>query len=315
MKRILPLACIAALALVPAAQAEWKPSGPIKVMIGFKAGGGTDTQGRLIFEEIGKRKGWKTVITNVAGKGGANMMSKLKGEPADGLTIGMAVDSSVTYLPLVSKKLKYGVNDFTYIISTAPTQMGIVAKKDKGWKSIDDLIKHAKAGNKVSIASMSPRLTDGIYVLSQKYGIKLNAVAVKGGKGSMNAILAGDVDAGWGAGIQGKLVRAGTVVNLLSAENKRLVLSPNIPTMRELGMPFQFGVTFIMMAPKGMPADARKAIADAVYDVVNDKNTKAHQFISKNFGPPPLVTGDKLDAQMQANVDESKSLLKAVNKL
>lgn len=316
MKKLLPIGlAIAAFSFAQPAQAEWKPSGPIKVMIGFKAAGGTDTQGRLIFEEIGKRKGWKTIITNIAGKGGGNMLSQLMSEPADGLTIGMAVDSSVTYLPLVSKKIKYSVDSFTYLITTAPTQMAIVARKDKGWKSIDDLIAYAKAGNKVSIASMSPRLDDGVYVLSNKYGVKLNKVSVKGGKGSMNAIIAGDVDAGWGAGIQGKLVRAGTVVNLISAENKRLVLSPDIPTMRELGMPFQFGVKFLTMAPKGLPADARKAIADAIYDVVNDKSTKAHQFISKNFGPPPLVTGAKLDAQMKANVDESKALLKAVNKL
>ena len=58
MKRIVPLACVAALAFVPTAQAEWKPSGPITLNIGFKAGGGTDTQARLIGEALAAKKGW-----------------------------------------------------------------------------------------------------------------------------------------------------------------------------------------------------------------------------------------------------------------
>ena len=131
----------------------------------------------------------------------------------------------------------------------------------------------------------------------------------------MNAIIAGDVDAGWGAGIQGKLVRAGTVVNLLSTETTRLELSPDIPTMKELGMPYSFGIQFLTMAPKGLPEDARSAIAAAIHEVVSDKSTKAYQFIRKGFGKPPLLMGDKLDTHMKANVEESTSLLKAVNKL
>ena len=308
------LAALAATAFAAtAAHAEWAPSGPIKVMIGFKAGGGTDTQGRLIFEEVSKRKGWKFIITNVAGKGGANMLTKLKDEPADGLTIGMAVDATVTYLPLTSKKITYGVEDFDYILTTAPSQMGIVARTDKGWKTLQDVIDYAKAGNKVSVASMSARLDDALYVINKKYGVKMNKVSVKGGRGSMNAIIAGDVDIGFGAGIQGKMVRAGTVVNLVSAESTRLELSPDIPTMKELGMPFSFGVQFLTMAPKGFPPEAREAIAAAMHEVVSDQNTKAFEFIRNGFGVPPLLMGDKLDAHMQASLDESKALLKAVS--
>jgi len=306
------IAAVAALVMASAAHA-WEPSGPIKVMIGYKAGGGADTQGRLIFDEIAKRKGWQFNYVNVTGKGGANMARKLKGEPADGLTLGMAVTEAVTYGAIVSDKAGYKYTDFTYVISTAPSQMGIVAAKDKGWTSIDQLIAHAKAGNEVSVASMSPRLDDGLYVLAKKYGVKLNAVRVKGGKGSMNAIAAGDVDAGWGAGIQTKAVNAGTMVNILSAEDDRLVISPEIPTMKELGIPFSFGIKFLVLAPKGIPADAREGMASAIKEVLMDKDTKAYQFISKAFGEPPLVTGAELDTFMDANHQESVDLMKRVD--
>lgn len=316
MKKLIASALAGVGAVVLAAsvaQAEWQPSGPIQVMIGFRAGGGTDTQGRLIFEEVGKRKGWKFIITNIAGKGAANMLAKLKDEPNDGLTIGMAVDAAVTYLPLTSKKVTYSIDDYDYLLTTAPSQMGIVARKDKGWNTLQDLVDYAKAGNKVSIASMSARLDDALYVINQKYGVRMNKVSVKGGRGSMNAIIAGDVDAGFGAGIQGKMVKAGTVVNLVSAEADRLELSPDIQTMKELGMPYSFGVQFLTMAPKGIPEEAKKAIADAMYEVVSDKSTKAYEFIRNGFGKPPLLRGAELDAHMKASYDESVALLEAVS--
>jgi tripartite-type tricarboxylate transporter receptor subunit TctC len=147
MKRSVSLGLIAALALVPAshALAEWKPAGPITLNIGFKAGGGTDTQARLIGEELSKKLGWKFIFKNVAGKGGSNLARTLKGGATDGLTIGMAVTSTVAYNPLLSKKIGYSANDFDYIISTAPTQMGLVVRKDSGWKNMADVIAAAKA--------------------------------------------------------------------------------------------------------------------------------------------------------------------------
>lgn len=314
MRRLttLVVSLIATLGMITAAHA-WDPSGPIKVMIGYKAGGGADTQGRLIFEEVAKRKGWQFNFVNVAGKGGANMLRQLKDEPADGLSLGMAVTEAATYNPIASKKVGYAYSDFTYLISTAPSQMAIVANADKGWKSIEDLVAHAKAGNQVSVATMSPRLADALYVIAKKYDVKLNSVPVKGGKGSMNAIAAGDVDAGFGAGIQGKMVRAGSMVNILSTEDERLVLSPDVPTMKELGIPFSFGIKFLVMAPNGFPDDARGAIAEAVKEVLLDKETKAYQFISKGFGEPPLETGAELDAYMEANHKESEELLRRVD--
>ena len=144
MKQLLSAVFVATLALVPAAKAEWKPAGPITLNIGFKAGGGTDTQARLIGEELSAKKGWKFVFKNITGKGGANLARALKGKPSDGHTIGMAVTETFTYNPLISKKAGYSADDFDYIITTAPTQMGLVVRSDSGWKTMDDMVNAAK---------------------------------------------------------------------------------------------------------------------------------------------------------------------------
>ena len=290
--------------------AEWKPSGPITVLIGFSAGGGTDTQARLIAAELEKRKGWKIIPQNMPGKAGGIMARKLKNMPADGLSIGMAVTESFGYAMLASKKAGYTAKDMTYIATTTGSQMGIVAKTGKGWKTLKDVISEAKKGKVFKFAGMSPKHADINYLIEQKYGVKFNTVILRGGKKVMNAITAGDVDLGYGAGIQAKAVKAGQMVNLASGLGKRLKISPDAPTLMEMGIPYDLGAKFIFVGPAGMPANVRKTLADAIGGVINDPSTKASKFVSARYGGPDVITGNKLDKFIQANIEDSKKLMK-----
>ena len=305
------IAVTAPLSAVEAA--EWKPSGPITVLIGFSAGGGTDTQARLIAAELEKRKGWKIIPQNMAGKAGGIMARKLKNMPADGLSIGMAVTESFGYAMLASKKAGYAAKDFTYIATTTSSQMGIVANTAKGWKTFKDVIAAAKTGKVFKFAGMSPKHADINFLIEQKFDVKFNTVILRGGRKVMNAITAGDVDLGYGAGIQAKAVRAGQMVNLASGLSERIKISPNAPTLIELGIPHAIAAKFLFVGPAGMPANVRKSLADAIGGVINDKNTKASKFVTNRYGGPDVLTGKKLDDYMQFNIKDSKLLMKVMN--
>ena len=299
-----------ALGAGPAA-AAWKPAGPINLMIAFAAGGGADTQARLIATELEKTRGWKIIPQNVTGKGGAVMARKLKTQPNDGLTFGIAVTETFGYNMLAVKKAGYSADDFTFVTTTAGSQMGIVAKTSRGWKTIKDVIASAKGGGTIKLGAMSAKLADIAYVIEQEYGVKFNTVVFRGGRKVLNAITAGDVDVGWVAGIQAKGVRAGDLVNLMSGETTRLKISPDVPTLGELGIPYDAGAKFLIMAPKGIPADARKGIADAVATVLTDKSTKAAQFVQRAFGGPQLISGAALDKLIADGIASSKTLMAA----
>ena len=302
-----------AMPLSTANSAEWKPSGPITVLIGFSAGGGTDTQARLIAAELEKRKGWKIIPQNIPGKAGGIMARKLKNMPADGLSIGMAVTESFGYAMLVSKKAGYAAKDFTYIATTTSSQMGIVTNTSKGWKTFKDVIAAAKTGKVFKFAGMSPKHADINFLIEQKFGVKFNTVILRGGRKVMNAITAGDVDLGYGAGIQAKAVRAGQMVNLASGLSERIKISPNAPTLIELGIPHDIAAKFLFVGPAGMPASVRKTLADAIGGVINDKNTKASKFVTSRYGGPDVITGKKLDDLMEFNIKDSKKLMKVMN--
>ncbi|MEM7188696.1 MAG: tripartite tricarboxylate transporter substrate-binding protein [Pseudomonadota bacterium] len=301
-----------AMAATGALAADWTPPGPIKLMIAFKAGGGSDTQARLIAEELEKRHGWKILPENVVGKGGANLARTMKDEANDGTVIGIAVTETYGYNMLATKNAGYTQADFTPLTTTTGFQMGIVALTSKGWGSWDDFVAAAKADT-LRFGTMSPRLADVTYLLGKHLGVEFNIVPVKGGKGSMNGLNAGDLDVAWGAGIQTKSVVAGDMVNLASTMNERLKASPDAPTFPEIGFNHTVEGYFLFSAPAGIPDDARTALTEAIAEIVNDENTGAGKLVRKAFGGAVTIKGAELEALLAADAEAAKALLAATS--
>jgi tripartite-type tricarboxylate transporter receptor subunit TctC len=181
-------------------------------------------------------------------------------------------------------------------------------------KAPADGTKAIKDGQQVSFAAMSQKLADGAYLLGKAQDVSYNIVTLKGGKAVLDAITAGDVDIGWVAGIQKRGVQSGDLVNLASGEAARLKMSPDAPTLKDLGVDADFGVYFLFAAPKGLPADARDALTGAITEILNDPSSKANAFITKTFGAPETIAGAKLDKYIEDSLISSKSLLEAALK-
>lgn len=313
MKRFITTA-VAALALAAsgtfatAAGHGWKPAGPIKMLIAFAAGGGADTQARLIAAQVEEATGWKIIPEQVTGKGGLNAALALKDMPADGTAIAMVVTETLGYNAASSKS---GVTpaDFTALTTTAGFQMGIVAKADKGWKTMDDVIAAAKGGQEIRFGVMSPKLADLAFLLGEANGVEFNIVSVKGGKAVMNGVQAGDMDVGFMAGIQAKGVASGDLVNLASALSGPLKQTPEAKTLADLGVPFNADGYFVFAAPAGLPEDARAALTDALSTAAQEGKTA--ELLNKAFGGPTIITGDDLTALLQDGYDNAGKLMEA----
>lgn len=305
------LGIVAATALGAAAE-DWKPAGPVKLMIAFAAGGGADTQARLIAEELEATLGWSFIPEQVTGKGGLNLAAAMKSEANDGTVIGMAVTETLGYNMAASNS---GMTpaDFTPITTTAGFQMGVVARSDKGWNTMADVVAAAKSGQNIRFGVMSPRLADLAYLLGKAQGVDFNIISVKGGKAVMNGVNAGDMDIGFMAGIQAKGVAAGDLVNLASALKAPLVQTPDAPTFADLGVEFSADGYFMFMGPAGMPDDARAALANAIKGVVENPETKAGGLIKKAFGGASVIMGGDLDAMVASDYASAGDLLKAAS--
>ena len=308
-----PVALAAASLLALPAQAAW-PEKPITMLVGFKAGGGADTLGRIVSKAIAAKHGWKFVIKNKSGAGGGVMAKALKKEKKDGYTIGMAVVEPFAFNPVVKKNVGYTADDFVYLGTIAKAQMGIMAMKEKGWNTLDDAMKAAKAKGSMSIGSMGLRLTMASKLIARHYGVNLKIVPARGGRGVMNQLLGGHVDIGWGAGIQGRYVQAGKMVILASANDEPLKQDPAKKTLVQLGMPLlDISVFFIMVGRKGMPAEAVNKISAAIEEAVASPDVKKlvnerMKLVAEFHGP------DKLMARVKSAETAARKIMEALKK-
>lgn len=296
---------------VGSAHAQWQPSGPINFWIGFGAGGGTDTQARLLAEELQARFGWRVIPSNKAGGGGAVMAAELKTAPADGQTVGLAINTTFDFSTLTNDSLS--IDDFTYITTTAGSQMAVLVRADSGWKSLQDVAAAAKSGTRIVWANWGDQVQAGSEIIARHYGFEVNHLRGKGGKAGIDALVARDANVGWGGGVQRGLVAAGELMILASAEEVPVVQAPQQPTLRDLGIPYSFGFQFLLAGPKGMSNEARDTIARAIAEVLQDPDSKTRAFIAKQYPPEPvLVAGDALTAQLKTTFEANKRLLDAV---
>ena len=314
MKPFLKAAAAAAVASVVAATAayaeDWKPNGPIKLMIAFAAGGGADTQARMIAEDLQTNQGWDVLPEQVTGKGGVNALAALKDMPADGTAIAMVVTESLGYNAVAAKGAGLTPADFTPLTTTAGFQMGVVAKADKGWTTMADVVAAAKSGQEIRFGTMSPKLSDLAFLMGEAQGVDFNIVQVRGGKAVMNGVNAGDMDVGFMAGIQAKGVAAGDLVNLASALSVPLNQTPEAPTMADLGVDFVADGYFVLVAPAGLPDDAREALTNAI--VASATEGKPSGLLNKAFGGATIIKGVDLDALVQSDYESAGALMEAV---
>ena len=288
---------------------DWTPPGPIKLLIAFAAGGGADTQARMIATEIEAAKGWKIIPEQATGKGGLNAVKALNNEPTDGTAIAMIVTETLGYNMRAANA--GGADAATPITTTAGTQMAVVALSSKGYETLGDVIEAAKNGEQIRFGTMSPSLADLAYVIGKNNGVDFNVISVRGGRAVMDGLNAGDMDVGFGAGIQAKAVAAGDMVELASAKDVPLAGTPSAPLLTAYNIPFSNNTMFMLAGPAGMDPAARDAIAAAVAEVLKTDGSEAAGFITKGFGGVDLRSGDDLNSMIANAYDQAGGLLDA----
>ncbi|MGJ8545417.1 MAG: tripartite tricarboxylate transporter substrate binding protein [Sulfitobacter sp.] len=300
-------------ALASPALAEWNPDGPIRLWIGYGAGGGTDVQGRTLAKEIEALRGWKIIPENKAGEDGTVMSAQLKSENPDGQTLGFAITTTYDFAPMNSDNLS--PEDFTYITTTAGSQMAVLARADSGWNTLEDLQAAAAGGEQIVWANWGTQVEAGAELVARGLDITVNHLRTQGGKGALNALVSMDANVGWGGGVQKPLVEAGVLKILASAETAPVALDPEKPTLKDMGVDLNLGYQYIITAPAGMSEEIRDEIASVVAEILANPESETRQFIEKQYPPAPIVTqGDALRTQILTTYDANIEMMKVFAK-
>jgi tripartite-type tricarboxylate transporter receptor subunit TctC len=290
MRRLLTAAVsvlLAASALQ--AQASAYPLRPVRFVVPFPPGGGTDLVGRAVAQKLGDQLGQTFVVDNrggAAGTLGANIVAKA---PPDGHTVLLASASfaiSATYF----KSLPYdSLRDFAAIGLVATQPLALVAHPSLRAKTIRELITLAKAEpDKLNYASSS---AGGIThlateLLKSMAGIRMVHVPYKGAGPATTAVLAGEAQMFF-APLGPSLVhiRTGKLRALAIGSAKRASLLPELPTVSESGVPgYEADTWYGLIAPAGTPQGVVTALNRGISIALKDAEI-LQRFAALGFEP------------------------------
>lgn len=274
----LAIAASAALALPAAsALAQAYPNKPVRLIVPYAAGGGTDFFARTVGGKLGEQLGQTIIVDNKPGAATIIGAEAAARSAPDGYTVLVADSTTLAVNPSLYKKLSYDpVKDFSPVTLTARFAMLLVINPNLSKATtVKEFIEEAKKEQgKMSYASVGAGTTHHLTMelFQQRTGVKLNHVPYKGAGPAIQDVVGGQVPVMFvdlAAG--GPMIKAGKLRVLAVASPKRIAALPNVPTFAEQGIP-QFeawawqGLAVPTGTPKEIVAKLNTEYAKAVAD-------------------------------------------------
>lgn len=284
----------------PLVLAQEKP--PLKIVVGFPPGGSADTLARLVAN--GLRNDFSSVVVeNKPGAAGRIALMQVKNAKPDGQTVIILPSGPMVLFPHVYKKLEYdAVKDFTPISLLAHSQFGVVAGPGSQARSIQDMVALAKANpGKQSYGTAGlGSLPHFIGVLmEQSAGVSLNHVPFQGSSPANNALVGGHIDYKFDVVSETtELHRTGKVRILAVTGAKRDAQVPEVPTLKESGIPLVATAWFGMYGPAGLTPEVQSKLEKVVASAI--KKPDMHDSLIKlGYEPVGSTSAELAMAQRQ----------------
>jgi tripartite-type tricarboxylate transporter receptor subunit TctC len=273
---------LSCLLLLPASTlAQSYPAKPIRMIVPYPPGGGTDGLARVLVERMSEHLGQRVVIENIGGAGGTIGSAATARATPDGYTIMMGTLATHSISPALFPKLSYSVaRDFKPISNFAYLTNYLLAGPSLKATSVSDLIRFAKAEpGKIKFASAGNGSAGhlAIELLRMRTGVDVVHVPYKGGGPALTDLLGGHVDAIVGDPVTMlPHIQSGKLRALAFAGPKRSAALPDVPTTHEAGLPdFQVRIWHGVLAPAGVSPEIAKKLADAVRSATADPAVQA----------------------------------------
>ena len=281
IKRFLALAV---LCLTPAtlfAQAANFPSKAIRIMVPFVAGSGADSNSRFYGELLARHFGQPVLVENRPGGSGVLAVQAVKSAPADGYTILMATNSTMTVNPVVMKNLPYdSVKDFRPVHGISKGPVAFIVRNESPLRSIRDLLESGKKdGDRLTIGNYSAGYELVGAWLGTLAGLTITPVPYKGGAPMMTDIIGGQIVTG-AIDFSGAapLIKTGRLRALAITADVRDPAFPEVPTMKEAGYPeFETYVWSSFFVRTETPDDITARLVEAMKKVIASPEGRTYQ--------------------------------------
>ncbi len=232
------------------------PGKPIRVLVPFAAGGGTDALARMVAQRMTDALGQPVIVDNRPAVDGVVASELTARAVPDGYTL-MLISSSHAINPALRGKLPYDtIRDFLPITQTANQQLLFVVHPSVPAKNVKELIDHAKANpDKLNYGSSSNAVALPMELFKTMSGTKIQHVPYKGSAPMVNDLLGGQIQMAIAGAVSAiPQVKAGRLRALAIGDSKRSAFLPEVPTIAESGVPgYQASIWSGMLAPARTP--------------------------------------------------------------
>jgi len=269
---ILCCAFLLAAWLAPAQAQDAYPVKPIRIIVGFAAGGGNDIIARIVSQKLTESLGQPVLVENRPGAGSIVAAELVAKSPPDGYTLMLGASGAIAFNPAVYPKLSYAPQrDFAPISMIASFPLILVVNATTPVRTMQELVAYAKADEaRATYGAPSAAFQLTVELLKAKTGMPLRHIPYKGANETVNAVIAGDVLAALAdtGPVSGQL-KGGRVRGLAVTAAKRIAAFPDIPTLAEAGVPnLEVSLWSGLFAPAGTPAAIVKKLQDEIMRIV-----------------------------------------------
>jgi len=293
------------------------PNRPIKMLVGFGAGGGTDIVARIMAQKMSESLGQSIVVENRTGASGLIAAEDEAKSVPDGYTLMMGSQTTYAVAPALYRKVTLdAAKDFAGVGMSGASPLVLVVNPSFAAHSVKDVIAMAKADpGKINFGTgglgTTPHMSAELF--QHTAGIKMVHIAYRGEAPAINDLLAGQIPLMFAnlSAVMGNL-KAGTVRALAVTGAQRSPSAPDIPTVAEAALPgFEAETWWGIVAPAGTPrgilaklnASARQALAS------DDTKKRFADLGMTNGGSTP----EELDAYIKSEIAKWSKVIKDAN--
>ena len=298
-----------------AAQAQSYPERPIRLIIPFTPGGGTDNLSRLVGNKLAEKNQWTIVMENKAGASGTiGIAEAVKAQPT-GYEIVMGQADNLAVTPLLNKAVTYDpVKDLQPIAHVADVPIILLTSTAKPYKTLADVITAAKAApGTITFASAGAGTVS--HLMGELFGstakIDIRHIPYKGSAPALADLLGGHVDL-MTSSVSSAVgqIKAGKARGLAVSTAKRSSVLPDVPTVAESGYPgFDVATWYGLFAPAGVP----QPIITSLNAEVNKVLPELREAINGQGGELRIMAPEAFGDLLKADIDKWRGVIKAGN--
>jgi tripartite-type tricarboxylate transporter receptor subunit TctC len=258
----------ATLPFAAPARAQAWPSKPIRVVVGYPAGGLTDLFARAYGEYISQQVGQPVIVENRPGAGGSIGAQAVKVAPADGYTLMFTISTTMIMNRVLYKSLPYDADrDFVLISSMSAGHLPTVAAKATGATNLKEFVEYARK-NTVSLGTYAAGSYSHMVVgeLNKQFGLQMEAVHYRGEAPMWQDLAAGVIQGATGSyAAASNVLQSGAGRPIAVPQMKRMAKLPDVATFNEQGVTgrlFTLKGFICLVGPTGMPQEAVQRLSD-----------------------------------------------------